>query len=49
MFCLGPVVGAVLYLIIISFVKDDKDHRAEVERQLKARRAAQAEAALAEP
>ena len=42
MFCLGPVVGAVLYLIIISFVKDNKDHRAEVERQLKERRAAQA-------
>ena len=41
MFCLGPVVGAILYLIIISFVKDDKDHRAEVERQLKERRAQQ--------
>ena len=41
MFCLGPVVGAVLYLIIISFVKDDKNRRAEVERQLKARRAGQ--------
>ena len=40
MFCLGPVVGAILYLIIISFVKDDKDRRAEVERQLKERRAA---------
>ncbi len=39
MFMLGPVVGSVLYLIIISFVKDDKEHRAEVERQLKERKA----------
>lgn len=46
MFCLGPVVGAVLYLIIISFVRDDKEHRAEVERQLKARRAAAQEVAV---
>ncbi|NLA76788.1 MAG: MFS transporter [Clostridiales bacterium] len=40
MFMLGPVVGAVLYIIVISFVKDDSEHRDEVERQLKARRAA---------
>lgn len=35
MFMLGPVVGAVLYLIFISFVKDNREHKAEVERQLK--------------
>ncbi|NMP38261.1 MAG: hypothetical protein GX051_09130 [Clostridiales bacterium] len=40
MFMLGPVVGAVLYIIIISFVKDNREHREDVERQLKARRAA---------
>lgn len=43
MFCLGPVVGAVLYLIIISFVRDDANRRREVEEQLLARRAAIAE------
>ena len=43
MFMLGPVVGAVLYLIIISFVKDDKEHKAEVERLLKERKEALAE------
>ena len=40
MFMLGPIVGSVLYLIAISFVRDNKEHRAEVERQLKARKAA---------
>ncbi len=40
MFMLGPIVGSLLYLLFISFVKDDKAHRAEVERQLHARRAA---------
>lgn len=40
MFILGPVVGSVMYIIAISFVKDNKEHRAEVERQLKERRAA---------
>lgn len=38
MFVLGPVVGAVLYLVIISFVKDDKEKRAVVEQVLKERR-----------
>lgn len=38
MFMLGPVVGAVLYLIFISFIKDNKEHKLEVERQLKERR-----------
>ena len=37
---LGPVVGAVLYLIAISFIKDSKEHREEVERQLKERKEA---------
>ena len=38
LFMLGPIVGAVLYLLFISFVKDDKARRAEVERQLRERR-----------
>lgn len=38
MFMLGPVVGAVLYLFFISFIKDDKAHKQEVERLLKERR-----------
>ncbi len=38
MFVLGPVVGAVLYLIIICFVKDNKDRRQEIEEALKERR-----------
>lgn len=40
MFILGPVVGAVLYLIIISFVRDSKDRREEIEAALKERRKA---------
>ena len=39
LFMLGPIVGAVLYLFFISFVKDNKEHRAEVERLLRERRA----------
>lgn len=38
MFMLGPITGAVLYLIFISFVKDDKAHKNEVEKKLKERR-----------
>ncbi|MBQ3086643.1 MAG: MFS transporter [Clostridia bacterium] len=38
MFVLGPVVGAVLYLIIICFVKDNKERRDEIEQALKERR-----------
>ena len=38
MFMLGPVVGAVLYLILISFVKDNKERKQEIERQLRERR-----------
>ena len=40
LFMLGPIVGAALYLLFISFVKDDKNRRAEVERLLKEKRAA---------
>lgn len=47
LFMLGPIVGAVLYILCISFVKDDKDRRAAVEAQLRERRAAAAEAAAA--
>lgn len=38
-FMLGPVVGSVLYLVTILFLNDDREHMAEVERQLKERRA----------
>ena len=40
MFMLGPVVGSVLYLFFISFVKDNKERRQEIERQLRERRQA---------
>ena len=48
MFILGPVVGAVLYLIVILFVKDDKEEKKTVERELKKRRAELAEKAAQE-
>lgn len=35
LFCLGPVVGAVLFLIVISFIKDGKEYRADIERRLR--------------
>lgn len=38
MFILGPAVGALLYLTAIVFVKDDKEQRKMVERELKLRR-----------
>ena len=38
MFMLGPVVGSVLYLIFISFIKDSKEKKQEIERQLSERR-----------
>lgn len=38
MFILGPVVGAILYLIVIMFVKDDKEERKMIEAALKERR-----------
>lgn len=38
MFMLGPVVGAVLYLFFISFVKDNKERKQEIEKQLRERR-----------
>lgn len=40
MFMLGPIVGAILYLFFISFVKDDKARKTEVEQKLKERREA---------
>ena len=48
MFMLGPIVGAVLYLMVIVFVRDDKARRIEVEQALKARRAALVTQAKAE-
>lgn len=40
LFMLSPIIGAVSYMIVISFIKDDKEHIAWVEEQLKARREA---------
>lgn len=37
-FMLGPVIGAFMYLIVISFVKDDKAQKELVESELKERR-----------
>lgn len=37
-FMLGPVIGEALYILVIMFVKDDPEHRADVERQLAERR-----------
>ncbi len=42
MFMLGPIVGSLLYLLFISFVKDSRERRDEVERLLKERRAQKA-------
>jgi len=38
MFILGPIVGAILYLIVIVFVKDDKEERKMIEAALQERR-----------
>ncbi len=38
LFILGPAVGAFLYLIVIAFVKDDKEERKLVEKALKEKR-----------
>lgn len=46
-FMLGPVIGEAIYVLIILFVKDDPEHKAEVERQLAIRRAAVKEASEA--
>ena len=45
LFMLGPIVGAALYLLVIAFIRDDPKRHDEVERLLKERRAAAAEAA----
>ena len=42
LFMLGPIVGSVLYILFISFVKDSEDRRREVERLLRERREAAA-------
>lgn len=38
MFILGPVVGAILYLAVIVFVKDDDEQKKMIEAELKKRR-----------
>lgn len=43
LFILWPVIGAVLYIIVISFVNDDKEQKAFIEKELRARRGVQAE------
>ena len=47
LFMLGPIVGALLYLFFISFVKDSKERRDYVEQELRKRREAAAEKAEA--
>lgn len=37
-FMVGPVIGQVLYLIVISFVKDDKNTKLMIEEELRRRR-----------
>ncbi|NMP38119.1 MAG: hypothetical protein GX051_08405 [Clostridiales bacterium] len=40
MFVLGPIIGAVFYMIIIAFIKDSDEYRNDIERQLRQRREA---------
>ena len=47
-FMLAPIIGEALYMVVIAFVKDDKNHKLEVERQLVERRAKLAEMNLSE-
>ena len=44
LFMLGPIVGSLLYILFISFVKDSKARRDYVEAELKKRREAKAAA-----
>ncbi len=37
-FMLGPVIGAIIYLVIISFIKDDKEEKIKIEAELYLRR-----------
>lgn len=39
-FMVGPVIGQVLYLIVISFVKDNRETKLMIEAELKSRREA---------
>ena len=45
LFMLGPIVGALLYIFFISFVKDSDEHRSYVVEELKKRREENARAA----
>lgn len=38
MFILGPAIGSVFYILVILFLKDDKERTAEVERLLQEKR-----------
>lgn len=46
-FILGPAIGAALYLIVILFLKDDKEHTAHIEAELKKKREAAGTEAIA--
>lgn len=48
MFILGPVVGAILYLCVIVFVKDDKEQKKMIEQELRIRRETMVETAADE-
>lgn len=37
-FIIGPVIGSIFYLIVISFVKDDPEERSRIEAELEKRR-----------
>ncbi len=38
LFILGPVAGAIMYIIVISFIDDDKERKAFIEKELRQRR-----------
>lgn len=44
LFMLGPVIGSVLYFIVICFVPDNREQKLEIERELRARREAETQA-----
>lgn len=48
LFVLSPIIGAISYIIVLSFIKDDREHIAWVEEQLKAKREALATEAVSE-
>ncbi len=47
-FMLAPIIGEALYMLVIAFVNDDKEHKAQVEAALAERRAKLAEKTMEE-